>query len=184
MRKRPAGLPGKGRGERPWEPTPEDLELYYFWLKKDFTYRQVGHQFDKDASAVCRLIQKIDRWLIPQWMDKIREVKAQHCQRLMLIYREAMEEWERSKQKRVIWKKSGDKMVIDRVESQTGDERHMKTAMDALLQIRMIWGMNAPEKVEGETVLRVGGLDRAEAIARRKAELEEAAQFERDHPAA
>jgi hypothetical protein len=43
--------------------------------------------------------------------------------------------------------------------------------MEALEQIRLIWGMNAPEKIEGETTLRIGGLSRAEAIRKRMEEL-------------
>jgi hypothetical protein len=171
----------KQQAPRPWEPSPEQLEIYYAALAGNKSYAQVSRDFKKAPNYVSDLIRQIDAWLVPQWMDRIREIKSNHSQRLMVIYRESMQQWFASKEKKGTWKKKDDKFQLERVESQSGDQRHLKTAMEALRDIRLIWGMQAPEKVEGETVLRIGGLDRREAIRRRKAELDEADRVESEH---
>jgi hypothetical protein len=166
----------------PWTPTPQQLEGYHYAITGHHSQREAAEKFGISAHTVNDWTHKIDAWLVPQWMDRIREIKSNHCQRLMIIFDESMQQWFKSKEKKVSWKRDKDgKMIVDRVESSHGDSRHLKSAMDALLQIRVIWGMNAPEKVEGETVLRIGGLDRAEAIARRQAELSAAQNVEREH---
>jgi hypothetical protein len=162
----------------PWRPSPDQLAIYEAATRGDKTQRQVAKERGCAESWVSTVITKIDRWLVPQYTDKFREIKSNHSQRLMIIYREAMAEWHRSKRPKVSRRKQPDRegkiIAVDTIEGRTGDPRHLQAAMAALEQVRIMWGMNAPEKVEGETTLRIGGMARTRAIELRMIELGEA----------
>lgn len=167
----------QGRHKAAWAPSPEQLAIYEAAIRGDMTQRAVAKQVGCAESNISRLISRIDRWLVPQFMDRIREIKANHTSRLMYFERQAMAEWHRSKKVKVTKKvrTSGQTVTTEEIgESVTGDPRYLQTAMDALEQVRVMWGMNEPEKIQGETLLRVGGVDREQALRMRLAEVQEA----------
>jgi hypothetical protein len=165
----------------PWEPTPEQLDIYRQYISGNQSQGELAKRIGKPLSTLSALLNRIDRWLIPHMMDRIREVKANHTSRLLHIYETSMKEWEKSKKPRIQVRKrpsAGDakkmELVDTTAENRPGEGRFLQIAMSALGDIRKMWGMDAPEKVEGETTLRVGGLPRAEAIRKRASEFLEA----------
>jgi predicted transcriptional regulator len=167
------------RGRTPrriWRPSPQQLAIYAAVIRGDKTQRQIARESDRAESTISELVARIDRWLAPQYMDKIREIKANHTSRLMYIYTEHMREWVKSKKVHRATKQStpgkgGKAREVTTVEVRSGDPRQLAGAMAALNAIREIWGMNSPEKIEGETTLRIGGLSRVKAIKNRMEEL-------------
>jgi hypothetical protein len=159
-----------------WRPSPQQFAIYEAAIRGDKTQRQIAREAGRAESSISELLSRIDRWLAPQFMDRIREIKANHTSRLMHIYTEHMSQWEKSKKVHRATKQStpgkgGKAREVTTVEARPGDPRQLAGAMEALNQIREIWGMNAPEKIEGETTLRIGGLSRAKAIKNRMEEL-------------
>jgi hypothetical protein len=170
---------GRGAVSKAWEPSPEQLEVYARVIKGDKTQAEVAKSVGVTQPAISRLVSRIDRWLAPQWMDNIRQIKAGHTSRLMHIFKELMSGWENSKKRHRATRQStpgadGTIRQVETIEIRAGDPNFLKGAIEALEQIRIMWGMNAPEKVEGETTLRVGGLNRSVAIEKRRQELEAA----------
>ncbi len=87
-------------------------------------------------------------------MDNIRQIKANHTSRLMEIYRESMAQWEKSKIRHKATKQAnpladGKIQETTTVEVRSGDPNFLKVGMEALEQIRVMWGMNAPKRSKG-----------------------------------
>lgn len=156
----------QGRTKGPWEPTAEQLEIYAAVCRGDRSQQQIGDAYDVTQQRISSLAARIDKWLAPQLMEQIRELKAGHTSRLMHIYQEAMRAWERSKtpgkQRTVKHGKDGvERTRVTRFQS--GDPRYLDQARAALAEIRKIWGADAPLKVEHSGEVRVAGRDVDEA---------------------
>jgi hypothetical protein len=136
---------------QPWEPSVRDLDIYA-GLAEGKSTRQLGEEFDLPFQQVVRIGQKIDKWLAPQWMERIQEIKAWHTECLMTIFQESMAAWQASKMDAVsMTEKStvtGDEISVTR-EEQCGDPSFLSTARAALAEIRKIWGVEA---ANGEVV--------------------------------
>jgi hypothetical protein len=160
-------VPGRGptkpqRG--PWEPTPRDLQIYAR-LCEGQTTREVAKEFDLTHGRIVQLGQQIDRWLAPQLMDSIREIKARHTEHLMHIFRQAMAAWERSKldsvattEKSINHGEHPGTETAMTTKTQAGHPAFLAEARAALSDIRKIWGADAPVDVRMEGELRVAGM--------------------------
>ena len=177
---------------KPWEPSVQDLEIYALVIEGTLTQGQIGEKYGVSQPAVSMCCRRIDRWLIPQYMDHIREEKARQTEHLWHIFREAMGGWRESKKSAktvttvrepvVTEDEDGTSRVWKVISSRTttvgqaGDPAHLAQARAALLDIRKIWGVDAPLEVRHSGEIRVGGLSREEAIKARIAQLEEMLQ--------
>lgn len=159
----------KGRGPRKkgaespleWEPSVRDLEIYAL-LAEGKTTRVIAAKYKVSHTAIVKVGAKIDRWLVPQWMDKIRDIKAFHTEALMHIFREAMTAWELSKADYLtVTEKDGEKpeTVTQRKHNKLGAATYLGEARAALAEIRKIWGADAPPKSSNEDNLpRAAGM--------------------------
>lgn len=155
-----------------WEPDPKQLEMFYA-ICQGKTYREVAAEHGvKSHTNIIEIVRRVKNWLIPQWADDIRGIKAQQTQSLLHIFGEAMKAWEKSKEQAVTVRRKGVSLESDTkagaislpaVETtettvwQCGDPRFLSEARAALREIREIWGANAPIKVEHSGELRVAG---------------------------
>lgn len=160
-RKKASGKPPNG----PWEPSTRDLELYAR-LCRGKTLREVGEEFEISYQRVHIIAQQIDRWLAPQLMEQIREIKARHTESLMHIFREAMSAWELSKGDHLtVTEKEGDKpeTITQRKHNKLGASAYLSEARAALAEIRKIWGADATVKGGTEEGIRAAGMEPEEA---------------------
>lgn len=164
---------GNGTREQPWQPSAIELEVYAEYVKGRKTQKQVGEQFDRSQNYVGTIYRRINAWLWPIEMDRIREIKASHAQRLMHVYREAMEAWERSKMNEttVVTTTSKDVSTGETTRTaskgQVGNPAFLSEARTALLDIRKIWGADAPLEIRHTGEVRVAGRSREAAIQER-----------------
>jgi hypothetical protein len=160
------------------QPTPEHLAIYADYISgKSLDF--VAAKYGCHKSWVSAITRKVDRWLVPQFMGDIREIKCQHTERLLHIVCEAMGAWERSKQPKVrISHKRGEdgKLTVDGItrEPQAGNPTFLATAMKALEDIRKVWGADAPVRVEVDGEIRVAGRSLEEARAELAQQMAEA----------
>lgn len=120
-----------------------------------------------NVSIKCK---KIDRWFFDQYVNRVREIKANHTQRLEIIYRRAMAAFEDS-QKDEVTRAEIDKdfglhpgtETRDVRRGQSGNPAFLAEARAAIREIREIWGANAPLQIEHMGEVRVAGRSISEA---------------------
>ena len=151
-------------GARPkeWEPSTRDLEIYRMLSEGKLTQTEIAGQFrGVGRSRVSQIGKRIDQWLAPQLINSIREIKARHTQHLLVIFREAMNARDRSKEgdRTVSATSSSDNGNSHTVtqKTTTGNPTYLGEARRALAEIRQIWGADAPIEVRHGLEVRVAG---------------------------
>jgi hypothetical protein len=155
---------GRPKNGQPWRPDVRDLQIYARACSGK-TFTAIAGDFELTPARCGQICKTIDAWLAPQLLGQIREMKANHTSRLMHIYTEAMAAWERSKKDAESEKETetadGNSVSKSR-KRQCGNPVYLETAMDALMQIREIWGADAPLQIAQTSELRVAGRNRDE----------------------
>lgn len=170
---RRAGNPlSRHKTAKPWEPTAQQLEVYN---------RFIAGESQVELAAACKLsqqtvshwVQQINTWLVPQFINSVREIRCQHTEHLTYIFREAMKGWERSKEDAVTtvsesgsgsgedggsWNKEG-----TTTRGQVGNPSFLAEARAALREIREMWGADSPKRIDIQGEIRVAGQGRDEA---------------------
>lgn len=162
-------MPGTTHGTRKhkvpevWEPDEKQLQIYRYVLSGK-SQRRAGQKFGKTQPAITYICKKIDDYLARTYMGQIRQIKANHTQRLEIIYNEAMAAWRRSQRdaetvtetEKDMGKFSGTE-TKKTIKGQTGAAQFLSEARGALNEIRNIWGANAPLQIEHAGEVRVAG---------------------------
>jgi len=176
---RPAGRPSK---DKPWEPSAPQLQIYAE-VCSGLSHAVVAAKHHISRIRVGAICHQIDSWFVPQYLERIKELKCGHTNRLMFIYTEAMAAWGRSQKEAVEvteteteTEKGGFSSSSRKKKGRDGSYQFLETAKDALKQIREIWGANAPLKIEHSGELRVAGMSVEQANADLRARLAEAQQ--------
>lgn len=144
--------------------------------------RDIADWAGKTPGAVCVTLKKQRAALYPHLAEHIRDLKMQHHNRLLHIYREAISAWHRScdrehttsKVKKPSGGGKGDEMMERTVKESHGDTSYLMAAMHALNQIAELWpGMKARQEIDlgisVEVVNKMSQEDRrnlAESMAR------------------
>ncbi len=170
-----------------WEPNARQWAIYDA-VRRGYSYRHVGFEFELSFQRVGEICRQIDRYLSQLYIDRVRELRERHTQHLEHIFCEAMAAWERSKKAAVEitseeveldagadW--DGSKVTlpakkIRRKKSfQAGAPVFLNEARGALNDIRKIHAVDVNPKVreeEGdEDEGRVAGKDRDQLITER-----------------
>lgn len=162
---------------KPWEPSPLEMEVYAEVTRGVLNYIQIAAKFDISTATITVWKKKIEEWLVPQYAEGVRELKAQHTEMLMHVFREAMAAWEASKRPGASRTTTSGKDGTERrrtVKGQNGDARYLAEAQKALDSIRAIWGANAPIEMKHSGEMRVAGVKREDAIRNRLTMLQDA----------
>lgn len=170
--------PGRPSREKPYQPSTQQLEIYAA-ISSGKTQQSIAEQFSVTRQRIAAVCVQVERWLLPQYMDDIRQIKTRHSEHLWHIFREAMAAWERSKQdaESTTEKESAGVVEITRTtKGQSGDSRHLDVATKALQDIRKIWGADAPIEMRFHGELRVAGKSVDEANRELAEEIEKARQ--------
>jgi hypothetical protein len=152
-----------------WEPSERDLEMYVY-VQSGKTMSRAAERWGCSVANISIKCKKIDRWYFEQYVSRVREIKANHTQRLELIYRRAMDAFVDSQKDEVtqaeIDKDFGlhpgtETRTIRK--GQSGNPAFLAEARAAIKEIREIWGANAPLQIEHMGEVRVAGRPIAEA---------------------
>lgn len=159
-----------GRPKGPYEPSPRDLEIYA-GICEGRTTRDLGNEYELSHRRIRAIRDRVDDWLIPQWMEQIRRLKSRHSESLMFLYREAVAGWRRSQEDVVTLTQrtgngsdAGQTTSTHQSKSQAGHAPFLTEARAALADIRKIWGADAPVSVVHSDEDRVAGRPRQEVI--------------------
>ncbi len=119
---------------------------------------EIAKALDMKPGAVRQMLSRLNKDFRKRFEDDIDEIKFEQIAKLEHIAREAFDAWERSKEvsKTIRQKKMvGDPAKISGITEQTneardqdGDPRYLKTAMEAMADIRKIIGADSPAKIQ------------------------------------
>lgn len=160
----------------PWEPT--ELAIFcYSEHVKGRPQSEIGAMLNPPISrnAVHMHVRKVAAYLREYFLEDALDVRRLHIDRLEHIIACAMGAWTKSQQDAVSVTKSegvaktetGNATVEKKTttKGQCGNVEYLRTAMDALQQIRKMLGINdAPERPPGSDETRVAGRPRDETI--------------------
>jgi hypothetical protein len=152
-----------------WEPSERDLEIYVY-VQSGKSMHAAARKWEMTTANVSYKCKKIDRWYFDQYVNRVREIKANHTQRLEVIYRRAMEAFLDS-QKDEVTQAEIDKdfglhpgtETRKTRRGQSGNPAFLTEARAAIKEIREIWGANAPLQIEHMGEVRVAGRPISEA---------------------
>lgn len=159
---------GAAQVSKPWEPSARDLDIYADVVNGEMTYEQIGEKFGLSKQRVHKLAQQIDKWYIPQMMEKIREIKVRHTGSLDRIFRKSMMGFEASRRDSIeSTEKESEGEVETTIKRKTnaGSPAFLSEARGALSDIRKIWGADAAVSAnDDDEEFRFSGMPRDEAI--------------------
>lgn len=166
---------GQAKKRAEWEPSPRQLQIYAELHRGDVTQTDVGRKFGTTQKNVSVIKRRVEKWLVPQYVDSIREMRVEHTQRLMHIYAEAMKAWEASKQPAVeVTESESDTrggVQTRKTTEQVGNPAFLSQARAAMNEIREMWGANAPIEVRHSAEVRVAGMSLDQAIMQKQNQL-------------
>jgi transposase len=119
--------------------------------------RQIAELLERDGlgkvspAAVHKMLVKVREDRFNELKDKADHQRTQQTDALWRLYHAANEAWERSwKPTKTLTTKQGEEQNQNAsvtIRDGTGDPRYLQTAMQALADIRKIWGLDAPKKI-------------------------------------
>lgn len=172
--------------ERPWEPEARDLAWYHEWSVNHLGFAEIGRRCNPpvDRATVWHSVKRTGDWFRTHMIEDIVAQRYRQTETLESIASRALAAWEESRGKHQVKttkesKPQGDgKGIVEEVTTREeilgGETACLSVAMQALADIRKIWGLEVPKQVavhvnDESGLLRVDGLDRKEA-RRRQAE--------------
>jgi hypothetical protein len=128
---------------------------------KGLTETEIAEELDKQGlgkvtqQAVSKMLIRVENRMLREMSERVKAMKVRQTASLQKIHREAMAAWEQSKkpQKSLTTKlgppgENGEPGKVRESHStlrdQDGDPRYLDQAMQALADIRKIWGVDAP----------------------------------------
>lgn len=140
-------------------PSARDLEIYEY-LMEGHSCSEAGAKFGGLCKQrISQIKIEVNKWLIPIFIDKIRDIKVEHTHRLNYVFTEAMAGWRRSQEEEIVVKETetttsvgqhpGDTSTSSRTKKRPiGSVQFLSEARAALAEIRKIWGADAPVAAE------------------------------------
>ena len=129
------------------------LELVVLgWSQHD-----IATELGVSQAAVSKMLRRAEAHVLRELTTVIEQQKARYTLRLEHVYREAVRAWEQSKtdttrrrQRKTQPGSGGTSATIAEivVENQHGDPRYLEAARKAMADLRKLWGVDAPQKLE------------------------------------
>ena len=150
----------RGRGGRDGhEPRPRirTRELRALELSiQGWTQPQIAGDLGITQPAVSKILRRAEERVLRELTVVVERQKARHTLRLEHVYGEGIRAWSASKadatrrRQRKTDGGSGDTATVAEitVESQHGDPRYLEVARKALADLRKLWGIDAPQKLD------------------------------------
>lgn len=118
---------------------------------------QIAAALGISQPAVSKIERRIEARLLGDLADKLEHQRARQTLQLRHVYAEAFGAWERSKLDAVRRRQrrtdgggtdAGATFAEVVAENSHGDPRFLEVARKALADLRAVWGMDAPERIE------------------------------------
>ncbi len=134
------------------------------------TQHQIAESLDISQPAVSKIVRRMEERLLADVAFKVERQRASHTFRLEHLYAEAMRAWGQSKQDatRRRQRKSegagakagaGGGTFAELVsENRHGDPRFLDEARKTLVDLRKVWGVDAPERLAVQTSMPFSSL--------------------------
>jgi hypothetical protein len=143
--KEKAKIPSKKNGKR-----ERDRAIYERYVFDGWLYRRLANEYNVSVSTCWQTVQRVNKRLVDQFEDDVREFRVQHTLQLRSMIGELRSAWEQSKAETVTEKTGtglkGNPIEEQTVKSSSGDPRYLDSAARLLKDIRDIWGADAPKK--------------------------------------
>ena len=134
-----------------------------------WTDERIAAELGVDRSTVTKALQRVERRVLAHLEDSISQLKVRQTAQLEYLAAEAVSAWEASKRPA-----ETTRTVIERAETpadddaragearkpevivkttltvkgQSGDPRFLNAAREALADVRKLWGLDAPQRIE------------------------------------
>jgi hypothetical protein len=119
---------------------------------------QIAASLGISQPAVSKIARRIEERLLSDLAYKVERQRARQTLQLHYLYAESMDAWHTSKQDAVRRRQrktddGGDAATVAEVvaENQHGDPRYLEVARKSLADLRSVWGIDAPDRVEAVT---------------------------------
>lgn len=175
----------KGRGgKNGFEPKARirhrEHQVLELWLQGQ-TQHQVAEALGITQAGVSKILKRADERFFREREQEIRRLKAQQTRQLLHVWSELMKAWHASqrdlptkRQRRTDGAHGGASTMAEIVsQPRHGDPRYLVAALQALADIRKLWGLDEPQrlKVNARTVQTDLSLEELMAEYRRTAQL-------------
>ena len=121
-----------------------------------WSQHQIAADLAVSQAAVSKILRRVEERVLRELTAVIERQKVRHTMRLEHLFAEAMRAWDQSKsdstrrRQRKTQSGSGDpggSIAEIVVENQHGDPRYLDEGRKALADLRKLWGLDAPQKV-------------------------------------
>ena len=133
----------------------------------------IAAELQISQAAVSKILARVDARTLRELTTSMERQKVRQTQRLEFVYAEAMRAWRESqadttrrRQRQVDGSRGPGQTVAEVVvTSQHGDPRYLETARKALTDLRRLWGMDAPQRVDVQALQPYADLSEPELLA-------------------
>jgi hypothetical protein len=150
------GRGGRGGAEPPGRVRQRELDVIERHLQ-GMSQRQIASAVKISQAAVCKILARVEQRALRDHAEMLFRMKGQQTLQLEHIWQQAMTAWHastadatRRRQRRVEGGDTDEPQTIAEVtvESQHGDPRYLAEARAALADLRKLWGLDAPQKLD------------------------------------
>ena len=122
-----------------------------------WSQQQIAADLGVTQAAVSKILDRVERRVLRELTATVERHKARHTLRLEHLFAEAMRAWDQSKadttrrrQRKSDGGPGGPGATVAElvVENQHGDARYLEAARKALADLRTLWGLDAPQRVD------------------------------------
>ncbi len=150
--------PARG-GKHGWEPPTRvraRAQRVVDLAVKGWSQLDIARELGVSQAAVSKILARADAKALPDMVEHVTRLKVRQTQRLEHLFGELMRAWDQSKadatRRRQRQSDSGDgsgqTIAEVVVEAQYGDPRYMEQMRKVLADLRKVWGVDAPQRVD------------------------------------
>jgi predicted transcriptional regulator len=119
-----------------------------------WSQHQIAADLGISQAAVSKILKRVELRLLRELSETVDRQKVRQTVRLEHVFAEAMRAWTESKADRTRRRQrksesgAGASLAELTVENSHGDPRYLGEARQALADVRKLWGLDAPQKVD------------------------------------
>ena len=149
-------------GKHGWEPRPRLCareQRAVALAIQGWTQSEIAQDLRVSQAAVSKILARADARALPELVERVERQKVRQTQRLEHLFAELMRAWQQSKadatrrrQRKSESAEAGSggahTMAEVIVETQHGDPRYMEESRKVLADLRKLWGLDAPQRLD------------------------------------
>lgn len=123
-----------------------------------WTQHAIARDLGVSQAAVSKILGRADARMLAELRDHVERQKVRQTQCLQHLYRESLAAWEASKGEATRRRQrktesaaggsGGSRVAEVTIETHHGDPRYLEESRKALGDLRALWGLNAPQRVD------------------------------------